>query len=336
MSSESKISLSRVREYSATHPEIKLSRLAKITGLPKSSLYYKSTQPAKDIITKELILQTLEQDPFLGSKRMSDHLKVFSNITLNHKKISRVKQLFGIQVRYHRANPFKRDRGLADVKTLGITNLVKELTPEYPNHIWSSDFTYLLFKGSWYYVATLKDNFTKEIVGWNFDKYHNESLITQAFQKAVSVFGKPIYLHSDQGSEYRAVNYLYMCRSIGIQISMSAKGCPYENGYQESYYNYFKLELGNVNRFHNIQELEFAVGRQIWHYNNFRIHSVIRTAPALFRKQYQNRVELQKQAKIETESVYESQLTIPAGMATILQTKIPDLSKNKSLILTQI
>jgi putative transposase len=194
------ITLSRVRDYSAKHPETKLSRLAKITGVPKSSLYYKPTQTAKDIITKELIVQTLVQDPFLGSKRMSDHLKVFGNITLNHKKISRVKQLFGIQVRYHKNNPYKRDRGLCDVKTLGIENLVKELTPEYPNHIWSSDFTYLLFKGNWYYVATLKDNFTKEIVGWHLSKHHTENLTTQAFQKAVSVFGKPIYLHSDQGT----------------------------------------------------------------------------------------------------------------------------------------
>lgn len=67
---------------------------------------------------------------------------------------------------------------------------------------------------------------------------------------------------------------------------MSAKGCPYENGYQESYYNYFKLELGNINRFQTTQELVQAVGKQIYYYNYQRIHSVIKTTPNLFRQEY--------------------------------------------------
>jgi len=92
-------------------------------------------------------------------------------------------------------------------------------------------------------LATLKDNYTKEIVGWSFSKYHSVNLITEAFNKAVKVVGYPAYLHSDQGIEYRATTYLNIRRNLGIQISMSAKGSPWENGYQESYYNYFKLEL---------------------------------------------------------------------------------------------
>jgi len=125
-------------QYRLLHPEVSLSHIAKITGVPRSSLYYKSTKLVKDIIIKEIIIWTLKQDQFLGSKRMSDHLRIFHQITLNHKKISRVKQLFGIQVRYHRANPKTRDQGLTDTQTLGISNLVKDLIPTHSNHIWSS------------------------------------------------------------------------------------------------------------------------------------------------------------------------------------------------------
>jgi putative transposase len=289
------VKLAKARQYAILNPHISKSHIARITGLPKSSLYYKSSKEAKDLATRDLILETLKQDPFLGSKRMSDHLRVFQQITLNHKKISRVKRLFGIYVRYHRKNPYKRDVGLIDTQTLGISNLVKDLAPSHPNHIWSSDFTYLLFKSQWYYVATLKDNYTKEIVGWHLGKYHNLNLITTAFNKAVTVFGYPQYLHSDQGSEYRATTYLNQCKDLGIQISMSAKGHPWENGYQESYYNYFKLELGNINRFNTENELEYGIGRQIWYYNNFRIHSVIRTTPSLYRNQFRKNREGQEQ-----------------------------------------
>jgi putative transposase len=248
-------------------------------------LYYKSRE-LQDIHVKNLIYKTLKEDGYLGSKRMSDHLKLFSNITINHKKIARIKKKYDIRVQYHRPNPHKRDRKLPDVSTLGITNLVKDLLPQSPNHIWSSDFTYLSFHGKWYYLATLKDNFTKEIVGWKLGKNHDVNLITSAYLLATKVFDYLKFLHSDQGSEYRCASYLTLCRSSGIEISMSAKGKPTENGYQESYYNYFKLELGNINRFKTTAELFQRIGRQIYRYNHFRIHSVIRTTPALFRKNY--------------------------------------------------
>lgn len=287
MSNQKAIVLAKARQYSLLNPKISKSHISKLTGISKSSLYYKSLKVEKDTVARDLIIQTLNQDPFLGSKRMSDHLRVFHQITLNHKKILRIKQLFGIQVRYRRSNPYRRDRGLADVQTLGISNLVQDVIPTHPNHIWSSDFTYLLFKSTWYYVATLKDNYTKEIIGWHFNSHHNENLITQALNKAILVYGKPNFLHSDQGSEYRAANYLNRCRNLGIEISMSKKGHPWENGTQESYYNYFKLELGNINRFNSVIDLEYNIERQIWHYNNNRIHSVIRTSPSLYRSKFQ-------------------------------------------------
>jgi putative transposase len=195
-------------------------------------------------------------------------------------------QKYDLRARFRRSNPSKRDIGLPDVKTLGISNLVKDLVPGYPNHIWSSDFTYLNFHNVWIYVATIKDNFTKQILSWSVSYNHSTELVTDAYDKAVLIYGTPKYLHSDQGSEYRATTYLFRCRLAGIQISMSAKGCPYENGYQESYYNYFKLELGNINRFQTTQNLVNAMGRQIYYYNYQRIHSVIKTTPNLFRQEY--------------------------------------------------
>ncbi|MGI0025057.1 MAG: hypothetical protein ACREA4_07930, partial [Nitrososphaera sp.] len=35
---------------------------------------------------------------------------------------------------------------------------------------------------------------------------------------------------------------------FSISISRSAPGCPWENGYQESFYDKFKIDLGDPNR----------------------------------------------------------------------------------------
>ena len=156
-----------------------------------------------------------------------------------------------------------------------------------PNQVWSKDFTYLEYLGKFIYVATLKDCFTKEIVGVNISDNHNQQLVTEAFNSAVLKYTQPEVVHSDQGSEYRAENYLQKIQSLGIQVSMSTKGHPWENGFQESYYNYFKLELGSPDRFQSKGELVEAIYKQVYQYNNRRIHTSIKTTPSLKRQDWQ-------------------------------------------------
>lgn len=67
---------------------------------------------------------------------------------------------------------------------------------------------------------------------------------------------------------------------------MSKKGSPWENGYQESFYNNFKTELGpEFERFETIGELVEAIHRVIFYYNNQHIHTKLRMPPSQFRQQ---------------------------------------------------
>ena len=59
---------------------------------------------------------------------------------------------------------------------------------------------------------------------------------------------------------------------------MSRKGSPWENGYQESFYSNFKLELENTNRFENEGQLIEKIYHQMYYYNNQRIQSSIGNA----------------------------------------------------------
>lgn len=96
------------------------------------------------------------------------------------------------------------------------------------------------------------DQFTREIIGTHISRLHDSSLILKALINALKSYPTPKILHSDQGSEYTAKIYDGFCKDKNISISMSHKGSSWENGYQESLYNNFKLELGNVNRFANL------------------------------------------------------------------------------------
>ena len=88
--------------------------------------------------------------------------------------------------------------------------------------------------------------------------------------------------HSDNGSEFDSKVFIQALETIGVQISRSAPGCPWENGYQESFYSQFKVDLGDPNRFGSLGELVFAIYQTIYDYNHSRIHSALGMPPVEF------------------------------------------------------
>jgi transposase InsO family protein len=157
-----------------------------------------------------------------------------------------------------------------------------------PNQIWASDFTYLKYNNQFYYLATTIDIFTKEITGFHISTTHNTNLISITLQQAIKRYGSPKILHSDQGTEYRSQEYQTLLRDNNIKCSMSQKSSPWQNGFQESYYNNFKLELelNLLPKNLTYTELYNYIENQIDYYNNHRIHTSIQNIPSRFRKQY--------------------------------------------------
>jgi len=167
------------------------------------------------------------------------------------------------------------------------------LFPDRPHLIWVKDFTYLLFHGRFVYLATVMDLFTRMVVGWHALTAHTAALVRDAFLAAVSTAGYAApYCHSDQGSEYRAKEYVNLAETLQVTVSMSRKGAPWENGYQESFYSQFKLELGDPNRFETLGEFVGEIARTIHVYNHSRIHTALRMPPMAFARQYEQRSSL--------------------------------------------
>lgn len=166
------------------------------------------------------------------------------------------------------------------------TNLLKErqLTAAYAHHLWAEDFTYLWFQGKWHYLATVIDLYSRQIVGWDLSVHHDTDLVEAALLDALSHNEPPAILHQDQGSEYCSERYDIIALSVGIELSFSEKGSPWENGFQESFYRYFKLELGakKLDRFADTGELHAAIASQLQYYNTERIHSALATSPAAY------------------------------------------------------
>jgi transposase InsO family protein len=254
-------------------------RLHEIFEVSRSSLYYKSKKYEEDTVIKEKIEKVWDDFPSYGHKRLATELK------LNKKRIRRVMKKFNLRPYRRHRKPFKRSKTSIYDKypnLLIITPLVRI------NQIWVTDFTYLWYKNRFIYVATVMDIWNREIVGIAVLTNHSSALVVQAVVAALMDHPKPDILHSDQGSEYTGEIYTDFCISSGIQISMSEKGSPWQNGYQESFYDKFKVDLGDPNRFESLGELVYEIYHTIYIYNTKRIHTALKMSPREFAKRNQS------------------------------------------------
>ena len=228
--------------------------------------------PARNELLRAAIQTVQEKHPAYGHKRIALHLQ------RGKSQIRRVMKLFGLAPLLTRKHGWRGSNEPVPVRP----NLTLGLTPVRSGHIWASDFTYLYFAGRWYYLATVLDLYTRRILGWHIGKRHTASLVHLAVCDALSRSAPPEFFHADQGSQYTAAETVRLVEATGAQFSWSAKASPWQNGYQESLYQNFKLELGDLSRFGHEGELFEAVAKQIYYYNFERIHTALKMPPMQF------------------------------------------------------
>jgi putative transposase len=147
---------------------------------------------------------------------------------------------------------------------------------------WVQDFTYIKFNKSFCYLAAVLNLQTREIVGWRLGTSHSSELTHSALLDALSKHESPAILHSDQGCEYLSYKHQLLCQRFEIQLSASAKGSPWQNGFMERFMQTHKLELGNVHNLSDLGQLNEAIAVTIHYYNTKRIHTALKMSPAAY------------------------------------------------------
>lgn len=260
-------------------PPLPMVLAATVFGFVRASGYYHSHRDATHELLREQILSVLATNPSYGHRRIALALHV------GKKRVRTVMKLFGIKP-YKRLGRWRKRRDERRAPA-PFANHIKSQCPVVPNHTWVGDFTYLPFKKQFVYLATFMDLYTREIVGWHLSTRHTKELVMEAFLDALvnQKLHHPVFVHSDQGVEYTNPSYVELVQSVGTTISLSKKASPWENGYQESFFNNFKTDLGlEFDRFTDIGQFAEAVHQTINAYNTTRIHTTLRMPPAVFRR----------------------------------------------------
>ncbi len=240
-------------------------------GVSRASLYYVPTQEKKDWALKIRMEEVLHEHPSYGSRRLAIALGV------NRKRTRRVMRIYGVKPYRRHGRKYRKTKAKRH-----FPNLLLRICPSYPSHVWATDFTELVFHGKKIYVSTIIDLFTRRLMGLHVGTRKGAALTTQTLANALFHHPRPTIFHSDNGSEYEAKVFIALLEECGITISRSRPASPWENGYQESFYGKFKVDLGDPNRFKVLGELVSEIYRTLWEYNHTRIHSALKMPPAVF------------------------------------------------------
>lgn len=242
-------------------------------GISRKNIYRQSKLEIKDKLLKQEIEAVWLKHPAYGHRRLAWELKV------NHKRILRVMRKFNLKP------PRRKVKKLYFIthstNRHHYTNLIKNLKITRPHQVWVSDVSYIKFQGQFWYLATIKDVATRQIVAAQVGKYHNSQLVLATLKQALRL-AVPKIFHSDRGTEFMAKVCTSYLEKHGVKISVSDKGAPWQNGYQESFFGRFKEEFGDFNRFSHIGELIEEIYQQIHYYNFERRHTALKVSPVQY------------------------------------------------------
>ena len=242
---------------------------AKALGISRKNIYRESQLEVKDKLLKKDIGLVHDEHPAYGHRRVAWELGI------NPKRALRVMKKFGIKPPRRKV---KKHWCTVSTSNHVYTNLIQDLDVNQPHQVWSSDLSYIKFQGQFWYLATIEDICTRQVMAVQVGKQHNAQLVLTTLKQALKL-NVPQYFHSDQGTEFMARICTDYLEKYGVGVSVSDAGSPWQNGYQESFFGRFKEEFGDFNRCNHIGELIEEIYSQVYYYNFKRRHTAFKVSP---------------------------------------------------------
>lgn len=134
--------------------------------------------------------------PTEGVRSMVSMLREYG-YHVNVKRIRRLFKIMDYRAIYHRKNLSK-----LGAKEYIKPYLLRGMTIDRPNQVWSTDITYIPMKKGFLYLTAVMDVYSRKILSWSISNTLEAQWCVDVFKDAVDQYGKPAIINSDQGSQY--------------------------------------------------------------------------------------------------------------------------------------
>lgn len=180
-------------------------------------------------------------DKTCGYRRMHSELKD-RQFKISEKKVREKMKEFNFNAEIRLKKAFK-----TYAKSETLENIANKLNREFkssiPNKKYCTDMTILETKEGNIYCSVIIDLYNFQPFGLKFSKSCNTDLAESSvieLSKVRNLSGA--LLHTDQGVTYKNKRFIALLTSLNMNLSMSKKGCPYDNCVIENFWGTLKTE----------------------------------------------------------------------------------------------
>jgi putative transposase len=251
-------------------PEHKLpiSKQTKILQISRSSVYYQPRPVSEaDLWLMRRIDELYLSYPFAGRRMLRD-LLCQQGLEVGRRHVKTLMKRICIEAIYRKPNTSKAAPGHRI-----YPYLLRGMAITHPNHVWSSDISYIPMAHGFVYLVAVIDWFSRRVLAWKMSITMDTSFCIEALDEAISKHGKPEIFNTDQGSQLTSEVFTGRLKEEGIAISMDGKGRWCDNVFVERFWKSIKYEYVYLHAYESVQEVRTKIGGYIDFYNSTRSHS---------------------------------------------------------------
>jgi transposase InsO family protein len=160
---------------------------------------------------------------------------------------------------------------------------VKKATPserphraEHPDHVWTYDIIHdRLADGTSFKMLCLLDEFTRECLAIYVARSIRATDVQRVLMDVMAERGTPEFIRSDNGGEFAATVIMAWLTDNHVGPAFIDPGCPWQNGFVESFHGKLRDECLNREWFKTLQEAKVVIEQWRRFYNTQRPHSAL-------------------------------------------------------------
>jgi putative transposase len=255
------------------HGEVSLSAQADILSLSRSSLYYQPVPPtAIEVAAKHRIDELYLEFPYYGARRMAAQLRR-DGMPLDRKTARKYMQEMGLSAVYPGPNLSKRQS-----EHRVFPYLLRDVTPNAPNHVWGTDITYIRLRQGWMFLVVVLDWYSRYIVSWALDDTLELPFVLEAARQALAQ-ATPVIWNTDQGSQFTSPQFTQLVLASGARLSMDGKGRALSNIFTERLWRTIKYDHVYLHDYATPREARQLLCQFLRIYNERRLHEALGYRP---------------------------------------------------------
>ncbi len=257
--------------------------MCRIAGVSRSGYYawvkaapIREAQEEQDRKDFDLILEAYKHRGYdKGAKGIYMRLlHMDPPVVMNVKKIRRLMDKFNLTCPIRKANPYRRMAKAMKTSNVAENIVQREFECYGPRTVLLTDITYLPYNGTFAYLSTILDAYTKQVLAYVPSDYNLEvDFVLETVEILIRDHGVSLnqwtVIHSDQGAHYTSHRFIEIVNNKELRQSMSRKGNCWDNAPQESFYGRMKDHIkGKLKACKTYEEVVAIIDDYMDYYNN--------------------------------------------------------------------